>query len=401
MSRTHSSGRLGSAETEPAEGGSRDFDYIETSSHLGAWVSDIEARLKATGDHRISIDTEADSLHHYNEKLCLIQIACAGRFALVDPLAVEDMRPLLDLLDACEVWLHGADYDLTMLRRTYGFGPRVVRDTQIAARLLGHRQFGLAALVESVFDARLSKTSQKADWSRRPLPDVMLRYAVDDVRYLLPLADRLLAGLHEKDRMSWFVQSCEALQRDVAVRSMDGREEPWRVQGAGRLQPKGLALLKAMWEWREGVAAERDVPCFKVMSNKQMVAFAEDFEAGRAPVAPRGWRPRWKKDFHDILTAVAGSEPKTWPARLRRHKGRLSDRARDEIESLCKLRDSVAAGLDLESSLLGSRATLEGVVAAEEGLHNLLPWQQELLRPGLERVRELLQASPGQGGNGY
>ena len=94
----------------------------------------------------------------------------------------------------------------------------------------------------------------------------MLSYAVDDVRYLLPLADRLVAGLREKGREDWFHQSCRSLQDDVAARDNAPREDPWRVNGCGRLHPKGLALLKGMWDWREGIAQERDLPCFKIMS---------------------------------------------------------------------------------------------------------------------------------------
>ena len=117
----------------------RDFEFIDTPAHLAEWIAASEAHLAATGENRCCLDTEADSLHHYHEKLCLLQVACAGRFALVDPLAVPDVTPLLGLLDRHELWFHGADYDLTMLRRTYNWAPRLIRDTQIAARLTGSR----------------------------------------------------------------------------------------------------------------------------------------------------------------------------------------------------------------------------------------------------------------------
>lgn len=373
------------SEAEAAE--PKDWVFIDTSAQLSDWVAEMREGLANSPDKRCCLDTEADSLHHYHEKLCLLQVNCAGSYALVDPLAVPDVDELLALLDANELWFHGADYDLTLLRRTYGWSPRVIRDTQIAARLLGARQFGLAALVKSHFDRDLCKASQKADWSRRPLPPNMLSYAVDDVRYLLPLADRLVAGLREKGREDWFHQSCRSLQDDVAARDEAPREDPWRVNGCGRLHPKGLALLEGMWVWREGIAQERDLPCFKIMSNKQMVAYAEQFEAGNtALMPPNGWRPRWKQQFQEIVASVLASPPSAWPQRPKKSKGRLSEAQRDAIDWLCNERDGIAKGLDIEPSLLGSRSTVEDLVVQRDPIAHLMPWQHELLFDALNQA---------------
>lgn len=363
-----------------------DYEFIDTPGHLERWIAGAREFLASGDDKRCCLDTEADSLHHYHEKLCLLQVNCAGRYALVDPLAISDVSILLELLDAHELWFHGADYDLTMLRRTYGWNPRTIRDTQIAARLLGARQFGLAALVKNNFEIELCKASQKADWSRRPLPANMLSYAVDDVRYLLPLADRLVTGLREKGREDWFHQSCVALQEDVAARDSAPRQDPWRVQGCGRLHPRGLALLNAMWEWREGIAKERDLPCFKIMSNKQMVAYAELYEAGQPLNPPNGWRPRWKKEFLDVVSASAASDPATWPGRPKKTKGRLNDQQRDMIDKLCAHRDTVAARLEIEPSLLGSRSTMEDLVVDGRVDDHLMDWQHSLLATGIELI---------------
>lgn len=363
-----------------------DHEFIDTPAHLEKWVGEMRHWLAESPDKRCCLDTEADSLHHYHEKLCLLQVNCAGRFALVDPLAISDVSPLLELLDAHELWFHGADYDLTMLRRTYDWQPRLIRDTQIAARLLGARHFGLAALVKGHFDLDLCKASQKADWSRRPLPPNMLSYAVDDVRYLLTIAERLVSQLREKGREDWFHQSCRSLQEDVAARDSAPREDPWRVNGCGRVHPRGLALLKGMWEWREGIARERDLPCFKIMSNKQMVAYAEHFEAGMPLNPPNGWRPRWKKEFSDIVTAVSASEPSSWPVRPRKTKGRLSDVQRDQIDQLCAFRDQVAGRLEIEASLLASRGTIEELIVHGSPESHLMTWQQDLLAEGIRAL---------------
>ena len=364
-----------------------DFVFIDTVEALADWTARMRVELEAHEDKRCCLDTEADSLHHFREKVCLLQVACAGHFALVDPLAISDMTPLLDLLNLGELWFHGADYDLTLLQRTYGWKPLKMRDTQIAARLVGHRHFGLAALVKDMVGIELSKASQKADWSRRPLPDVMLRYAVDDVRYLLFIADRLLGELRAQNREEWFVESCLDLQADVAERLVAPKEEPWRVQGSGRLQPRGLAFLREAWIWRESIAEERDLPCFRVMSNKQMLAYAEDFERGVEVSAPAGWRPRWKKAFSEVIKEALALPMGECPPRMKRPKSRFGEEERALVDRLCGARDQVANGLEIESSLLGSRGTLEQVVAAKSAEGLMMGWQKELMKEPLSWVQ--------------
>ncbi len=382
---------MSEAITAPPTSSVRDFEFISTSEHLERWIADSDAHLQAIGETRVCLDTEADSLHHYHEKLCLLQVACGGRFALVDPLAIADVSGLLALMDRYELWFHGADYDLTMLRRTYNWEPRLIRDTQIAARLTGSRQFGLAALLQNVLSVTVSKASQKADWSRRPLPDHMLSYAVDDVRYLLKIADHFLAILREKGRLSWFEESCRTLQSDVAARSKAPRDDPWRVQGSGRLHSKGLAILKGMWEWREGISQERDMPCYRVMSNKQMVAYAETFEAGLVMEPPGGWRPRWKKEFHDLIATVFRDGQAAWPQRQKKIKGRMTDAQRDAVDRLCAQRDQIAVGLEIEGSLLGSRSTLEQVVSEPTAESPLMNWQMQLLAVVIDPVLSVVE----------
>lgn len=365
--------------------------WVDTSAGLADLVAAVKLVRAREPVFRSCLDTEADSLHHYQEKLCLIQLAFGDEFALVDPLAVSDMQPLIEVLDEGEIWFHGADYDLTLLRRTYGWTPRVVRDTQIAARLAGSRQFGLAALIEQHFNKHISKASQKADWSRRPLSANMLAYAVEDVRYLLTLADIFQAQLREKGRQTWFEQSCESLRNDVLTRSTEPREDRWRVQGSGKLHPRGLAFLERLWQWREKIAEERDVPCFRIISNRQMLDVAIQFEkAGSLPLPPAGWRPKWKQDFHDILTSVDQGDSSAWPVRVRLNGQRMTEAARAQLDALCQHREVLAQVLDLEPSLIGARGTLEGVVNSPEGIHELLPWQQEILAEPLAKAQAAL-----------
>ncbi|MEP6604409.1 MAG: ribonuclease D, partial [Spartobacteria bacterium] len=157
---------------------------------------------------RVAIDTEADSLHCYREKLCLLQVSVPGGNFIVDPLSDVDLAPLRGAFEPKEIILHGSDYDLRLLRRSMDFSPRRIFDTVIAARLLGIREFSLAALVKRYFDIELTKGSQKANWAKRPLPPRMLEYAINDTRFLLEMAEKLEAELKASNRHEWFLQSC-------------------------------------------------------------------------------------------------------------------------------------------------------------------------------------------------
>ena len=116
----------------------------------------------------MALDTEADSLHAYPEKLCLIQISVEGEDALVDPLARMDLEPVLEELRHHELIMHGADYDLRLLRKGLNFVPTAIFDTMLASRLLGIREFGLNNLVWRFLNVRLEKGPQKANWAPRP-----------------------------------------------------------------------------------------------------------------------------------------------------------------------------------------------------------------------------------------
>ena len=148
-------------------------------------------RAAAQPAGRVVLDLEADSLHRYQEKICLIQYADETGSCLIDPLSIEDMGPFYNWLKETEVWMHGADYDMSLFQNAWETLPAMIWDTQAAARLLGFRQFGLAALVEHFHGITLSKSSQKADWARRPLSPTMVTYALNDVNYMLDMADKL------------------------------------------------------------------------------------------------------------------------------------------------------------------------------------------------------------------
>lgn len=328
-----------------------------------------------------AIDTEADSLHRYKESLCLIQLSAGGENVLIDPLAIDQMQPFAEYLCACEVWMHGADYDMTMIRREYGKLPPMVWDTQIGARLLGLRKFGLSDLVEHWFGVTLVKTSQKADWGRRPMTPTMLEYAINDVVYLLPMGECIVEELIDKGRYDWFVQSCEAARKKVLERD-ENREDLWRINGAGRLTPRGLAFLRALWQWRDAEAASWDKPSFMVVNNKTMIQWAESLAMNETLELPRHLqRPERLRRYQKAITAAAALSDDELPEKikvLRRKKDAAFDRVVDDI---IQKRDAAAAILEIDPSLLIARSAAESIAAGEVQPGDcLLPWQREQLQ---------------------
>ena len=159
----------------------------------------------------MAVDTEADSLHHYIEKLCLVQVSVPEEDMVIDPLVSLDLKPLVELLNRKSLILHGADFDIRILKRFYAFEPREIFDTMIAAQLLGYEKQGLADLAEKHCGVVLSKSAQKADWSVRPLNEKLLLYAANDTHYLLPLRAKLQEELEALGRDGWHRQSCAKL----------------------------------------------------------------------------------------------------------------------------------------------------------------------------------------------
>ena len=347
---------------------------ITNDEQLAAMLPQLE------GVDRIAVDTEADSLHCYFEKLCLIQMSFDGRDYLVDPLAGFDLSPLATALSDKEIVLQGADFDLRLLKRSIDFNASRVFDTVIAARLLGIREFSLAALVERYFGVTLKKGSQKANWAQRPLPREMAEYAVNDTHYLVPLANQLEEELQAKGRYDWFGQSCERARLQSAVQRVRDEEEAWRISGAGTLPPRAAAVLRALWQWRDREAQAADRPPFHILQNHLLLQAAQDFDRGQTPDF-KHLTPRRRRGFLEAAEGALNLPEADWPKRLRRVGVRPTQDAERAAENLRRRRDVVAEELGLDPSFIAPKATMESIAADESRSSTLLvPWQRDLLQ---------------------
>ena len=340
---------------------------------------------------RVAVDTEADSLHSYREKLCLLQIsvpisdpidhqsARGVRDYVVDPLANVGLEPLRQVLEAKEIVLHGADYDLRMLRRGLNLVAPRMFDTVIAARLLGIREFSLAALVKHYFGLELQKGSQKANWAQRPLPARMAEYAINDVHYLLPLAEKLEAELDRYHRRDWLRQSCQRAIQLAAVARTRNQDELWRIRGSGSLDGRSAAVLRALWQWREKEAETADRPPFHILQNEDLLKAAVSFASG-SPSDYRHFSSRRRRAFREAAQSALQAPESEWPVSRRRFGTRPSAETIQRAEELRRRRDKSAKELGLEPSFIAPRSTLEAIAADRTGVAALLvSWQRELL----------------------
>ncbi len=248
---------------------SLNYTIIDTKSALAA----LAQRLRK--QKVIGVDLEADSLYHFKEKVCLIQIAAKSFNIVIDPLKIKDLSALKPVFKNGDVQkiFHGADYDIRSLYRDFKITVNNLFDTQLACRFLGMDETSLEAVLKSRFDVRLNKKYQRKNWSLRPLPQEMIAYAAEDARYLIPLATQLSAKLVKKGRLAWVKEECEYLSRVRAV-SNDSQPLFVSIKGAGKLDPRSLATLEALLQFRKNIAQKKDRPLFKVIQNKSLLTLA-------------------------------------------------------------------------------------------------------------------------------
>ena len=275
--------------------------------------------------------------------------------------------------------LHGADYDLRLLRRGLNFTACRIFDTAIAARLLGLREFGLAALIKRYFGVELGKHSQKENWGRRPLPGKMLAYAINDVHYLLPLADRLETQLRERGRIDWLRQSCQRAIEQAAVDRIRDEDELWRIRGSAHLRGRPAAVLRALWQWREKEAEAVDRPPFHILQNRELLDAAINFAEGEIPDY-RHFSARRRRAFQEAAQSALELPESQWPVLRRRFGKRPHPETIRRAEELRHQRDRAARELDLEPAFVAPRSALLAIATDSSRATSLLvPWQRQLL----------------------
>lgn len=362
---------------------------------------DLVARFRR--EPRLAVDTESNSLHAYQEQVCLIQFSIPGEDYLVDPIVLPDMAPLGELFadPGVEKVFHAAEYDLICLKRDFNFRFVNLFDTQVAARILGWPKVGLGSILETQFGVSLNKKYQRADWKVRPLSAEMMHYAQYDTHYLIELRDVLEEKLLEN---SFLELAREDFRRGCEVNGsgpLPREEMCWRVSGAHELTPQQMAVLQELCLMRDSAARKLDRPLFKVIPDEIMVELARhcpfDFnELGRVH-GVHSWLLR--RHGREVLAAVRRglqNEPLESPYSSKRPGAAYFNR----LEAVQTWRKETARRMGVESDVVLPRDLMEQIVKenpkdgpALERILVSVPWRMN--RFGGEILEVLRRTNPG------
>lgn len=342
-----------------------DHEYIERPERLASLVEELR------GEPLLGVDTEAAGYHRFFDRMSLVQLSTRTANYLIDPFEAGDLAPLGALFHdpAVEKIFHDADYDLRILDRDASLRISGLFDTQIAAAFLGEKQLGLGNIVEKYLGLKLPKEFQRADWAERPLSAGMKEYAATDTAHLPDLRDRLREALEERGRLHWAQEEFLRREQTRWTESDDTREAYMKVKGARDLTPRGLALLRELYAWRDGVARERDQATFRVLGNQALLEMSASPPASARDLSSftglsEGLAQRRGRDIMEAVRrglAVPEAELPRWPRSPRLERD-LELEAR--VESLRDARTRVADQLGLDAGFLIPRATLEEIAKA-------------------------------------
>jgi ribonuclease D len=354
------------------------------------WIDDsaaLEELVRSvSGEPFYALDTEFHGERSYWPRLALIQLAWPGGLALVDPLAA-DPAPLGAVLagPGCMV-AHAADQDLSILERACGCAPSQLFDTQVAAGFIGMGTPSLAATVEKLLGARLTKGDRLTDWTRRPLRAEQRAYAAADVEYLLPLHDELVRRLDAMGRLEWATDECEERRQRIRQRP-DADTAWWRIKGARQLRGTGRGVAQKIAAWREQTAEALDVPARYVLSDLALAGVVQRPPRTREDlVGIRGIDGRLRDNTASEILGAIDAGLALPASELRLPEGDRIDRSlAPAVTVLGAWLAQRASELDLDPALLATRADLTALLH-DRPSRLAKGWREELVGEPLQRL---------------
>jgi ribonuclease D len=335
-------------------------DILTANDQVAALARELAA------EPSLAVDLEADSMHNYRERVCLIQVSTLQRTVLIDPLAVSDLSPLRALLADASIRkiFHAADYDLRCLKRDFDLEVHGLFDTMVSAQLLGEERIGLADLLRKYFAVELDKKFQRADWSQRPLGAGMIRYAAEDTRHLHRLSELFAGRLTALGRMAWAVEEFTLLEE---VRFADPEGPLWlRFKGAAALTSRELGILDELLQWREREGARLNRPVYKILGNQQLQELARRKPQDKNSLGEvEGLSARLAERYGKALLAAVSAgmeipevELPVFPRPQRRAKDPDSE---ERVKVLKRWRQESAAAYGIEPGVLINNTLLEAL----------------------------------------
>ena len=354
------------------------YQIINTEIELNSFAKTIES------EKVIGVDLEADSMYHFKEKVCLIQMAAPGINVVIDPLAIKNLAPLKPIFKRRDIRkvFHGADYDVRSLFRDFRITINNLFDTELACRFLGFPETGLEAVLKKKFDITLNKKYQRKDWSKRPLPLDMIAYAAKDAGYLLPLALGLKTELEERGRLGWVLEECEHLSK---VRPNTTNNAPMflHLKGAGKLDPRSLAVLETLLQFRLKMAKKKDKPLFRIMSNRSLLGLAEKKPVNLAQLekiqvlSPKQINMYGRECVAAIKNAMK-LPPEDLPVYPRKKAPRVPLKVAGRVRALRQWRDQQVKRLAIDPALICTKSLMSTIAQ-----------QRPLTLSGLSAIKEM------------
>ena len=376
-----------------------EFQYVDTAAKLDG-LTDLMRSVD-----EVALDTEADSFHHFQPKICLIQLSFNEQHFIVDPLAKMDLSPFLAELAQKRLIIHDAGYDLRLLYADFQFKPtRPVFDTMLAASLAGLKGVGLSSLLTLLFDKTVAKGNQKADWSIRPLADKLLNYAIEDTAFLFQIKQYLETELTRLGRTDWHIETSDwAVRAAYIEKEQADPNKQWRIKGAGKLDPKEMAFIRAIWFWRHAIAKRTNIAMFMIFRNEDIIRLATWAAKRHKPITaetklPVRCKSNNKPALIEALQAAQQLPPHQWPGKVKSDRSkRLSDATRNVINELKTECEKIAEELDLPVQLIASRSALTRIVLNNattlqqiQKKEILMNWQANLL---IDTIRQVLESN--------
>ncbi len=375
-----------------------DMQYIDTPEAL----ADFAGRLR--GAPWIALDTEFLRETTYYPKLCLLQVGTPELLACVDPLALPDLEPLLEVIydPAVTKVMHAGRQDLEIFWQLRGTPPAPLFDTQVAAPLLGFpEQAGYATLVAEILGVKLAKTHTRTDWSQRPLSEAQLRYAADDVVYLCQLYLRLREELEQRGRLAWLEDEFAQLA-DPALYANPPPLAWRRVKAAYKMRGRQLAVLQALAEWRERTAQAENRPRGRLMKDDTLADLARMMPSSPAELGQlRGLHERTVGRHGRALLELIKTAREHTPEPLPEYE--RAAKPSDDEEALVDLLNAVvhlrAVEHQLNPAQLAPHKALQRLVGGDHEVEIMHGWRRRLVGDELLAIlrgERLLQVRDGR-----
>ena len=340
-------------------------------------------------EQRIGLDTEFMRETTYFPQLCLLQIATAEQIFCADPLGDFDLSAFWQALTHPAWIVHSGRQDIEVLFLASGLMPDRILDTQIAAALLGYApQLGYGALVSELFGVELAKTHTRADWSRRPLPEEFLRYAAEDVEYLLPAYDLLAGRLSHEGRLHWAEEdACDLLDRSLYA--PDPEAAVHRLKGARYLRGRARRAAAKLAAWREREALRLDRPRQWILKDTVLLALAIAGPAGEAALARTAELPPklLRRSGSELLAILSDAESAASAPDDYEPPPRPDENEKKLLKPMLALVAATAGDLGIQPEVIASRKDLTAALHGARKLRVFRGWRRKLVG---ERLLEML-----------